>query len=151
MNVVVRDKQGKPVTGLKAEDFTLLEEGKPQKISSFDFENLDMTPLIAGPGPASGPNQQSSTETSPAQTAKPASPMISRKDAEDALSNKRVIVLFFDLSSMSPDETQRAVDSARNYIDKKMTAADMISVISLASSLRLDQDFTADRHAFCAF
>ncbi len=145
VNVVVRDKQGKPVTGLKAEDFTLLEEGKPQKISSFDFENLDMTPLIAGSGPASGPNQQSSTETSPAQMTKPSSPMVSRKDAEDALSNKRVIVLFFDLSSMSPDETQRAVDSARNYIDKKMTAADMISVISLASSLRLDQDFTADR------
>ncbi len=145
VNVVVRDKQGKPVTGLKAEDFTLLEEGKPQKISSFDFENLDTTPLIAGSGPASGPTQQSSTETSPAQAAKPAAPMISRKDAEDALSNKRVIVLFFDLSSMSPDETQRAVDSARNYIDKKMTAADMISIISLASSLRLDQDFTADR------
>jgi VWFA-related protein len=141
VNVVVRDKQGKPVTGLKAEDFTLLEEGKPQKISSFDFENLDTTPLIA----SSGPTQQSSTETSPAQAAKPSAPMITRKDAEDALSNKRVIVLFFDLSSMSPDETQRAVDSARNYIDKKMTSADMISVISLASSLRLDQDFTADR------
>ncbi len=145
VNVVVRDKRGKPVTGLKAEDFTLLEEGKPQKISSFDFENLDTTPLVAGAGPASGPNQQSSAETSPAQAAKPSSPMISRKDAEDALSNKRVIVLFFDLSSMSPDETQRAVDSARNYIDKKMTAADMISIISMASSLRLDQDFTADR------
>ena len=37
VNVVVRDKQGKPVTGLKAEDFTLLEEGKAQKISSFDI------------------------------------------------------------------------------------------------------------------
>jgi VWFA-related protein len=137
VNVVVRDKQGKPVTGLKAEDFTLQEEGKPQKISSFDFENLDTAPLTG----ANGPTQQVTNE-SPLE---PARPMITRKDAEDAMSNKRVIVLFFDLSSMSPDETQRAVDSARNYIEKKMTASDMISIISLASSLRLDQDFTPDR------
>jgi VWFA-related protein len=137
VNVVVRDKQGKPVTGLKAEDFTLQEEGKPQKISSFDFENLDTAPLTG----AIGPTQQVTNE-SPLE---PARPMITRKDAEDAMSNKRVIVLFFDLSSMSPDETQRAVDSARNYIEKKMTASDMISIISLASSLRLDQDFTPDR------
>jgi VWFA-related protein len=137
VNVVVRDKQGKPVTGLKAEDFTLLEEGKPQKISSFDFENLETTPLTATAGPT-----QQATADAPVESAKP---MITRKDAEDAMSNKRVIVLFFDLSSMSPDETQRAVDSARNYIEKKMTASDMISIISLASSLRLDQDFTPDR------
>src|SRR5207249_6053854 len=41
VNVVARDKQGKPVTDLKREDFTLLEDGKPQRVSSFDFENLD--------------------------------------------------------------------------------------------------------------
>src|SRR6476660_6044911 len=46
VNVVVRDKQGKPVTGLTRDDFTLLEDGKPQRVSSFDFENLDTTPLI---------------------------------------------------------------------------------------------------------
>src|SRR5262245_13264961 len=40
VNVVVRDKQGKPVTDLKQDDFTILEDGKAQKISSFDFENL---------------------------------------------------------------------------------------------------------------
>ncbi len=41
VNVVARDKQGKPVTDLKQDDFTLLEDGKPQKVASFDFENLD--------------------------------------------------------------------------------------------------------------
>jgi VWFA-related protein len=34
--VVVRDKHGKHVPNLKAEDFTLLENGKPQKIGNFE-------------------------------------------------------------------------------------------------------------------
>src|SRR5215471_13161429 len=143
VNVVARDKQGKPVTDLKRDDFTILEDGKPQRISSFDFENLDSTPLQAGSGPA-----QVSVDGKPAapgSSIAPAKPLLTRKDAEEALSNRRVIVLFFDLGSMSPDETQRSVDAARKYVQKKMTAADMIAIISLASSLRLDQDFTDDR------
>src|SRR6516225_3423853 len=110
VNVVARDKSGKPVTDLKREDFTVLEEGKPQKISSFDFENLDSTPLSASAGPS-----QIGVEGKPVA---PAKPLLTRKDAEEALNNKRAIVLFFDLGSMNPDETQRAVDAARKYIQK---------------------------------
>src|SRR5262249_22682649 len=137
VNVVARDKQGKPVMDLKQEDFTLLEDDKPQRISTFDFENLDSTPLTAGTGPS-----QQSVEGKPMA---PSKPLLTRKDAEEALSNKRVIVLFFDLGSMSPDETQRAVDAAKKYVQKKMTASDMIAIVSLGSSLRLDQDFTNDQ------
>ncbi|HEX2330765.1 MAG TPA: VWA domain-containing protein, partial [Candidatus Angelobacter sp.] len=102
VNVVVRDKQGKLVSDLKRGDFTLLEEGKPQTISSFDFESLDTVPLAAAGPAASGEAQTAANK-----------PILSRKDAEEALSNKRAIVLFFDLGSMSPDETERAVDAAR--------------------------------------
>lgn len=136
VNVVARDKQGKPVTDLKQDDFTLLEDGKPQRISSFDFENLDTTPLNA----SSGPSQQSTNGP-----AAPAKPILTAKDADQALSNKRVIILFFDLSSMGPDETERSVQAAKKYVQTKMTAADLISIVTLASSLRLDQDFTGDQ------
>jgi VWFA-related protein len=136
VNVVARDKQGKPITDLKQSDFTLLEDGKPQKISSFDFENLDTRPLPASTGPA----QQ--TANGPVT---PAKPILTTKDADQALSNKRVIVLFFDLSSMAPDETERAMQAARKYVQTKMTSADLIAIVTLASSLRLDQDFTSDQ------
>ncbi len=136
VNVVARDKQGKPVPDLKMQDFTLLEDGKPQQIASFDSENLDATPISAGAGPA----QQTSNEQPSVSK-----PVLTRQDAEEALNNKRVIVLFFDLTSMQPDEIQRAVDAARKYVQTKMATADMIAIVSLASSLRLDQDFTADR------
>ena len=47
VNVVARDKKGNLVRDLKKEDFTLLEDGKKQEISTFDFENVDQ-PLTAG-------------------------------------------------------------------------------------------------------
>ncbi|HEV2988171.1 MAG TPA: VWA domain-containing protein [Candidatus Angelobacter sp.] len=136
VNVIARDKQGNLVQDLKREDFIILEDGKPQTVSSFDYEHIDSAPLPAVAGPA----QQSITGQ-----AVPSKPILTVKDADEALNNKRVIVLFFDLSSMNPDEIQRSVDAARKYVQAKMTSADMIAIVSLASSLRLDQDFTSDR------
>ena len=54
-SVILTDKQGAPITGLKPEDFEILEEGKPQTISYFtegdpeDGDNLgDVMPLHLG-------------------------------------------------------------------------------------------------------
>ena len=41
VDVVATDGKGQPVPDLKAADFTLLEDGKPQKISGFNFERSD--------------------------------------------------------------------------------------------------------------
>jgi VWFA-related protein len=138
VNVVARDKQGKLVTDLKQDDFTVLEDGKPQKVASFDFENLDMQPLTAA---AAGLSQTTTSGPAPAKEKL----LLTTKDADQALSNKRVIVLFFDLTSMSPDETDRSVQAAKKYVQTKMTSADQIAIVSLATSLRLDQDFTGDQ------
>src|SRR5580704_19083508 len=55
-NVVVRDKKGNLVRGLKKEDFTVTEDGKRQEISSFDFENVDE---LATAGPAEATDRKS--------------------------------------------------------------------------------------------
>src|ERR1700732_1351812 len=44
VDVVVTDSKGQPVPDLKPADFTLLEDGKPQKISGFNFEHPGGTP-----------------------------------------------------------------------------------------------------------
>src|ERR1700761_4707082 len=44
VNVTVRDKSGNFVQGLKPENFTILEDNKPQKVVSFDVENVDAVP-----------------------------------------------------------------------------------------------------------
>ena len=41
VNVTVRDKNGNSVRGLKPSDFTIFEDGKPQKVVSFDVEDVD--------------------------------------------------------------------------------------------------------------
>src|ERR1700721_874744 len=46
---------------------------------------------------------------------------------------------------MQPEELDRAQDAARNYINKQMHPADLVSVVSLDQSLSLDQDFTANK------
>jgi len=65
--------------------------------------------------------------------------------APSELKDRRLIVFFFDLSSMQPEDITRAVDSAKHYINHKMQPADMVATVSLVSGLSMDQDFTNDK------
>ena len=44
VDVVVTDKDGHPVHGLKASDFTVLEKGKPMTVQSFEEHRFDQAP-----------------------------------------------------------------------------------------------------------
>jgi VWFA-related protein len=136
VNVTVRDKSGNIVKGLKPEDFTILEDNKPQKVVSFDVENIDAV--------ASQDVTQTKPLTGPAtEQANPAS--ANTAASADQFKDRRLIVLFFDLSAMEPDEIDRAVTSAEHYVDAQMAPADLVSIVSLGSALLVNQDFTADR------
>lgn len=129
-NVVVREKKtGEVVRGLTAKDFTIQENGKPQRISSFDFESVDQAaPLneatISGKSIFNAKTGVATTEE---------------------LRNHRLIVMFFDLTSMQPDDIARAQDAARHYINQQMQPADVVAVVSLDTDLSLDQDFTQNK------
>jgi hypothetical protein len=41
LNVFARSKDGKNLENLTANDFTVTEDGKPQKISVFEYQRLD--------------------------------------------------------------------------------------------------------------
>ena len=130
-NVVVRDKQGNLVRGLTKDDFTLVEDGKPQRISSFDFENVDALVTAGDAGPTV------------AGTASPIKVIGTQEPVKkEELKNHRLIVLFFDFGGMEPDDIDRAVSAAQKYLDKQMAPADLVAIVSLASSMRVDQDFT---------
>jgi VWFA-related protein len=135
VNVTVRDKNGKFVQGLKPENFTILEDNKPQKVLSFDVENVDAVPAL------------DVAQAKPLQEQIPgqANPAPSAADAASQFKDRRLIVLFFDLSAMEPDEIDHAVTSAEHYVDTQMAPADLVSIVSLGSALLVNQDFTADR------
>lgn len=135
-NVVVRDrKTGAPVRGLKASDFTVLENGKPQSVSSFDYQTVDEAARL--------------NETTVSGTTPTIAQMLDRSlgASPEQLRDHRLIVLFFDTASMQPEDIDRAVDGAKDYIHKQMAAADLVAVASLGTTLSLDQDFTADKQA----
>jgi VWFA-related protein len=135
-NVVVRDKKtGEVVRGLKASDFTILENGKQQTIASFDYENVDEAAVL----------HEKTTVTGKATIAD----LVNRNFAQDPaeLKDHRLIVIFFDLSSMQPEDIDRAVEAAQDYINKKMQPADLVALVSMATGLSMDQDFTSDKAA----
>jgi len=136
-NVVARDaKTGGLVPGLKQSDFSVYESGKQQKIDTFDFESVDKaTPLNEAmvSGLAAGTTGSGSKGV---VVAKP-----------ENLRNHRLIVMFFDLTSMQPEDLDRSVQAAQDFLKKRMQAADLVALISLGDTLKVDQDFTADKNA----
>jgi VWFA-related protein len=138
VNVSVRDKNGDFVRDLKQSDFTVTEDNKAQQVVSFDVENTDAIP----PATVEQTKLLDSLKKRPsaaeaAQSSAPPNPIVAFKD-------RRLLVLFFDLSSMQPDEIDRAATAAENYVQKQMQPADLVSVVSLGSSLLVNQDFTSD-------
>jgi VWFA-related protein len=134
-NVVARDsKTGEVVKGLKQSDFKIYENGKEQAIDTFDSESVDMaTPLNEATvsGLAAGPAGSKAVAV-----AKP-----------EELRNHRLIVMFFDLTSMQPEDLERSVEAAQTFLRTKLQAADLVALVSLGDTLTVDQDFTADKDA----
>ena len=134
-NVVARDaKTGEVVKGLKQSDFKIYENGKEQTIDSFDFQSVDMAkPLNEATvsGLAAGPAGSKAVVV-----AKP-----------EELRDHRLIVMFFDLTSMQPEDLERCVEAAQDFIKNKMQPADLVALVSFGDTLSVDQDFTADKNA----
>ncbi|HLH05939.1 MAG TPA: VWA domain-containing protein [Terriglobales bacterium] len=143
VDVVAHDKSGNLVRDLKQSDFTILEDGKPQHLLSFDIERPEATQqLNTAQTEAHGPSQVT------VQQAVTNAPILSgAKVAPDEVRDKRLILLFFDLSAMEPEEVDRAVKSAMNYVDKQMSPADLVSIVTLGNSMSVVQDFTTDHEA----
>jgi VWFA-related protein len=135
-NVIVRDKKtGAVVKGLKASDFSVVEDKKPQHLISFDYQNVDEAAVLAEKTTAGG--KASVADLLEHNFA--ASPK--------ALKDHRLIVIFFDLSSMQDEDIDRAVDAADNYVNKQMAPADLVALVSMSTGLTMDQDFTSDKAA----
>jgi VWFA-related protein len=141
VNVVARDKKGNPIRDLKKEDFTLYEDGKKQDISSFDFEDVDQVQNAGG-----------LTVTGSAPGTTPGTLLHSSKKAPPTLDarDRRLILLFFDFSAMEPEQVDRSVDAAKKFVQTKMQPADLIAMVSLATNMHVDCDFTDDQKKLLA-
>ncbi len=120
-DVVVTDKSGQRVRGLTENDFTVLDNGKPQKISVFSFESR-------GPG------------ASPAAPALPANVYTNRPEY-DMPSGPLTIMLLDGLNTPVADQGF-ARYKMLTYLDTQLQPGQPVAVYTLAGSLRLLQGFT---------
>jgi VWFA-related protein len=117
VDVIVRDRDGKPVTGLKAEDFELTEDKQLQDIGSFTaVDRPDPTPA--------------------ATTAEPPAATAATAPAPE------VIALLFD--RLTPEAKALAYKAATSYIGDGKLARNVVGIFGIDLSLIFYQPFTRD-------
>jgi VWFA-related protein len=105
VDVVVLDKDGQPVTGLKAEDFTVYEDGKPQPIATFEAIQV---PDAAPAAPSSLGRRRVSTNVSP-----PGPP-------------ERSFVIVVDTVHLSHTQAEQARASVADFIRNGLADGDRV-------------------------
>jgi VWFA-related protein len=144
-DVIVRGKDGNSVTNLKASDFTITEDGKPQKISVFEFQKLEeqpSAPLAPGPETGKDPSVLSERISVPAVTANAIAP---EAPGDLRYRNRRLMVMFFDMTSMQLAEQLRAQDAALKFLRTQITPSDLVAIMTFSNDLNVVEDFTDDR------
>jgi VWFA-related protein len=137
VDVVVRDRNGEIVRDLTAADFEIREDGRVQQVLGLSFQEITGNTLA----PADTAELLAGIEERMSDPAAAAPKPITAAD----VAGRRLLVLLFDLSSMQPEEVQRAVDSANTFVKEQMSPADMIAVATVSSQLDVLTDFTGDR------
>ena len=142
--VVAKDKQGNFINGLSAKDFSITEDGVPQKIRFCEHETL---PTDAEPLPSLQDADENITIYKRLTRTSIAPEDTERDTGKSRYQGHRLIVLYFDMTTMRPEDQLRAITAAETFIRKQMTAADLISLMRYqGGSVDVLQDFSADRN-----
>jgi VWFA-related protein len=136
--VVVKDKNGNPVEGLTAKDFTITENGVPQAISFCEHQELPQA-SPAAPLTSSPPENIKVYDKLGRTRISPEPPGNIRYQ------DRRLLALYFDMTAMPPADQLRALTSAQKFIRKQMTPADRVAILRYSGgAVDVLQDFTDD-------
>jgi VWFA-related protein len=149
--VTVKDSEGNPIEGLTAKDFVVVEDGQPQDIAFVEFQRLPSVPepptgdqLVQTPPPApvaatpAAPVSEVASATQGSFAPVPA--------GDTRFRDRRLLVLYFDLSAMPPGDQIRAYQAALRYIGSQLTPADLMALVTYeGGAVRVKQDFTGNR------
>jgi VWFA-related protein len=125
LDVVVRDKKGRPVKDLTAPEFEIYEDGARQQVESFRL-------ALREPGTKADVDRgkEPSPPTAATGTAAP----------RDKAANPGVIALVFD--RLSPDARSMARKAANAYAEEGLMASDFTGVFAIDMSLLTLQQYT---------
>ena len=121
----ILDRQGKFVGDLKAEDFQIFEDGKPQKVTAFSLVNIPVEraerPLFAS---------------------KPIEPDV-RNNMQAA--DGRIYVIMLDDLHTAALRTQRIKQAARQFIERYVGNNDLVAVVHTSGRSDASQEFTSSQ------
>jgi VWFA-related protein len=123
LDVFVTDKAGKPVTGLRKEDFTVLEDGKPVEVSNFFAENGRASAAAS----AAGARIPSATAAAPGPT-----------------DQRLRLVVFIDDVNFSVTNRSRILQSVGTFLHTELKPGDEAMIVRYDEKLVVRQPFTSD-------
>src|SRR5438105_63899 len=124
LDVIVKDKKGKAITDLKPEEFTVSENGVPQKIEFFD-----------------------STLTSGSEAAQPRTATGSPEPKPRTPNGfpRNIIALMLDGQSTEVANLKHVREGMVKYIRERISDSDSVALFSISGGLQLLQTFTQDK------
>jgi VWFA-related protein len=139
--VSVKDKDGRAIEGLTPADFIVVEDNEPQTISFVEYQRLPdraADARAAAPAPRI-PAAVSAPSPTQGQIAIP-------PPGDTRYRDRRLLVLYFDLTAMPPGDQMRAYAAAQTFVDAQMQPSDLMAIMTFGGgAVRVKQDFTADR------
>lgn len=150
VDLSVRDKSGQSITNLKKDDIELFEDGVRQDISVFELQKLTGEPLtpLSFITPTGGtaeskasPSAKPSTPSAPAATGGVVAPASGPVRYQD----RRLLCLFFDMTTMQPPEQLRAQEAAIKFLKSQMTSSDLVEIMTYTTTIKVVQEWTDDR------
>jgi VWFA-related protein len=142
--VSVKDKDGRAIEGLTAKDFVVVEDGEPQTISFVEFQRLPdrRSEIQASGSAASAPR----APVVPPASAVTQGQIVTPPPGDARYRDRRLLILYFDLTAMPPADQARAYAAAQKFIDTQMQPSDLLAIMTFGGgAVRVKQDFTDDR------
>ena len=123
VDTIVTDSSGQPLRGLKAEDFTVVEDGKPQKLALFSEEEPNTTTSAVHP---------------------PLPPNVFTNRPEYSNPTGALTVILLDGLNTPTQDQAYAREQLLKYLASQQDSTQRIAILALGNSLSLLQDFTSD-------
>lgn len=136
VDAIVTDKNGRPVTDLKAEDFEIYEDGKKQKITNLSYVVTQPDNTPATPSEKTKNADKTTLATPPVQL---------RPDQV-----RRTIALVIDDLQLSTESFKFARQSLKKFVDEQMQPGDLVAIIRTGAGRGVLQQFTSDKRQLYA-
>jgi VWFA-related protein len=125
IDVMVKDKKGKYISDLKAEDFTIVENGVAQKIEFFDAP-LSRSEVKTATSPVT--SETTATTTPPPSNAA-----------------RNYVALVLDSQTTDITNLKQVREGTLKYIREQITGNDIVALLSVTNGLQMLQPFTQDK------